>query len=188
MRVPLRLALLALPLALVLAACTVTFVPGDGGGTPTRPTPTTPERPDVVVRPQPPAALPGAGSILQFEVTPNLIFPGRVMVFRTRFAAAGYVTVSALGPDDRVVVLLRNYPVGPGFQLVPPTSAPAAEQVLAPSPTGGWTLRAQFAETRTRADYDGLRGADAWTAAIAADLRGAARASVVETGFEVLRR
>lgn len=188
MRTNLRLALLALPLALLLAACTVTFQPDDGS-TPVRPTPPgATVRPPVVERPQPPVApagLPGQGAVLQFEVTPNDPSPGRTMIFRTRFARAGFLTVSALAPNGRVEVLLHNYPVAPGFQLVPPTSAPPSDRVRASAPVGTWVVRAQFTETRTPARYQNVQGYDAWTAAVVADLRGVAGASVYETSYRV---
>ncbi len=184
--------LLALPIALMLSACAVTFVPGDPADV-VRPAPPTdvvrpdPSRPDVG-RPQPSAALPGQGSIVQFEVAPNTIRPSSVVTFRARFARAGYLTVSAMAPNGRVDVLLRNVPVAPGFQLVPPVGAPPSERVQASAPTGTWIVRAQFAEVRTAARYQGVQGYDAWTTAVAADLRGAANASVFETSYEVQQR
>lgn len=189
---PSRQPLLALVLALVLSACAVTFVPGDPGDV-ERPTPPTdvarpdPTRP-AVDRPVAPAALPGDGSILQFEVTPNTIRPSSTLIFRTRFARAGYLTVSAMAPNGRIDVLLRNVPVTPGFQLVPPVRAPASERVQASAPFGTWVVRAQFSEVRTPARYQSVQGYDAWTAAVAADLSGAANASVFETAYEVERR
>lgn len=185
-------ALLAGAAALLLSGCAVTFVPGDpvdvARPTPptdvARPTPTTPD----VDRPAAPASLPGQGSILQFEVTPNTIRPSSNLVFRTRFARSGYLTVSALAPTGRVEVLLRNVPVAPGFQLVPPVPTPPSERLQASGPTGTWVVRAQFSEARTAARYQGVQGYDAWTAAVADDLRGAANASVFETTYEVESR
>lgn len=185
-------ALLAGALAVLLSGCAVTFVPSDGVDV-TRPSPTTdvvrpdPTRP-AVVRPVVPATLPGDGSILLFEITPNNIRPSSIMIFRTRFARAGYLTVSAMAPNGRVDVLLRNVPVAPGFQLVPPVGAPPSERVNASGPFGTWVLRAQFSEVRTAARYQGIQGYDAWTAAVADDLRGAASASVFETAYEVEQR
>jgi hypothetical protein len=185
-------ALLAGALAVLLSGCAVTFAPNDGVGV-TRPSPTTdvvrpdPTRPEVV-RPIVPATLPGDGSILLFEITPNNIRPSSTMIFRTRFARAGYLTVSAMAPNGRVEVLLHNVPVAPGFQLVPPVGAPPSERVNASGPFGRWVLRAQFSEVRTPARYQGIQGYDAWTAAVAADLRGAASASVFETAYEVEQR
>ncbi len=181
-----------LPLALVLAACSVTFVPGNAEDA-VRPTPPSetarpePSRPDPE-RPVAPATLPGDGSILQFEVTPNTIRPSSTLIFRTRFARAGYLTVSAMAPNGRIEVLLRNVPVSPGFQLVPPVDAPPSERIQASAPTGRWVLRAQFAEVRTAARYQNVQGYDAWTEAVADDLRGAANASVYETAYEVESR
>ena len=179
-------------LAVLLSSCSVTFVPSDRTDA-ARPTPPSdvarpsPTRPDVD-RPVAPAALPGDGSILQFEVTPNTIRPSSTMIFRTRFARAGYLTVSAMAPNGRVEVLLRNVPVAPGFQLVPPVAAPPSERVQASEPVGRWVLRAQFAEVRTAARYQNVQGYDAWTIAVVDDLRGAANASVFETAYEVERR
>ncbi len=189
----LRAPLLALVLAVVLSSCAVTFVPGDDSVGTVRPTPQIdvvrpdPARPDVG-RPQPSALLPGDGSILQFEITPNTIHPSSRLVFRTRFARAGYLTVSAMAPNGRVEVLLRNVPVAPGFQLVPPLAAPPSERVQASGPTGRWVLRAQFSEVRTAARFQNVRGYDAWTVAVADDLRGAANASMFETSYEVQQR
>jgi hypothetical protein len=179
-------------LALVLSGCAVTFQPGEPVDT-IRPRPPTdtarpdPSRPEPE-RPRPSTALPGDGSILQFEVAPNTIRPSSTMIFRTRFARAGYLTVSALSPEGRVEVLLHNYSVAPGFQLVPPSDAPAPERVRASGPPGTWVVRAQFSEARTQARYQGVRGYDAWTDAIADDLRGAPNASVYETTYEVQAR
>ena len=184
-------ALLVGSLAMLLSSCSVTFLPGDpGDGARPRP-PTEVVRPDPtppVDRPAAPASLPSEGSILQFEVTPNNIRPSSTLVFRTRFARAGYLTVSAMAPNGRVDVLLRNVPVAPGFQLVPPVGAPASERVQASAPTGTWIVRAQFSEVRTSARYQGVQGYDAWTAAVADDLRGAANASVYQTSYEVEQR
>lgn len=185
-------ALLVGALAALLAGCAVTFVPSDRTDA-TRPTPPTdvarpdPSRPDAD-RPVAPATLPGDGSILQFEVTPNNIHPSSTLIFRTRFARAGYLTVSAMAPNGRIDVLLRNVPVAPGFQLVPPVGAPPSQRIQASAPTGTWVLRAQFTEVRTEARYQNVQGYDAWTRAVADDLRGAAGASVFETAFEVERR
>ena len=179
-------------LAMLLSGCAVTFVPSDLVDV-ARPTPPTdvarpdPTAPDVD-RPVAPAVLPGDGSILQFEVTPNNIRPSSTLIFRTRIARAGYLTVSAMAPNGRIEVLLRNVPVTPGFQLVPPVAAPPSERVQASAPVGRWVLRAQFAEVRTAARYQNVQGYDAWTAAVVDDLRGAANASVFETAYEVERR
>lgn len=188
-------ALLVGVLAVVLSGCAVTVVPGDRVDA-TRPTPTievvrpdptrpdpTPSRPDVD-RPSP-ATLPGDGSIRRFEVTPNTIRPSTTLAFRTEFARAGFLTVSVMAPNGRVDVLARNVPVARGFQIVPLVGASPSERIQASAPTGRWVLRAQFAEVRTAARYVGIQGYDAWTAAVAADLRGAASASVLETTYEV---
>ena len=182
-------ALLAGVLAVLLSSCAVTFTPADQVDV-TRPTPAIDvTRPDPTpTRPVAPATLPGDGSILQFEVTPNNIRPSSTLIFRTRFARAGYLTVSAMAPNGRVEVLLRNVAVAPGFQLVPPADAPPSERVHASAPTGRWVLRAQFSEVRTAARYQGVQSYDAWTAAVADDLRGAANASVFETAYEVEAR
>ena len=184
-------ALLVGSLAVLLAGCTVTFLPGDSSDG-VRPTPPTEVvRPDPTApadRPTAPASLPSEGSILQFEVTPNTIRPSSTLIFRTRFARAGYLTVSAMAPNGRVEVLLRNVPVAPGFQLVPPVAAPPSERVRASAPVGTWIVRAQFAEVRTSARYQGVQGYDAWTAAVADDLSGAANASVYQTSYEVEQR
>lgn len=191
-RPPLRSVLLTALLLALLSSCTVTFTPDDGADA-TRPTPPTetarpdPQRPDPQ-RPVVPSALPGEGSILQFEVTPNTIRPSTTMIFRTRFARAGYLTVSAMAPNGRIEVLLRNVAVAPGFQLVPPVGAPPSERVQASAPIGSWVVRAQFSEGRTEARYQNVQGYDAWTDAVVDDLRGASNASVFETTYEVERR
>ena len=184
-------------LAASISACAPVFVPGaptDG----LRPSPTEAVRPDPTrpdpTRPDPSrpvtgAALPAQGSILQFEVTPDNIRPSSTLVFRTRFAQAGYLTVSAMAPNGRIDVLLRNVPVTPGLlQLVPPVGASPSERVQASAPFGTWIVRAQFSQVRTEARYQNVQGYDAWTVAVANDLRGAANASVFETSYEVEQR
>lgn len=190
MRPSRRLLFLLIPLALLASGCTVTIVPGERPSTdrPSAERPTPDVRPEPP-RPQPPVVdLPDEGAIVQFEVMPNTIYPGSVLTFRTRFAREGFLTVSALAPDGRVVVLVRQAPVVVGFQLVPPVPAPPADRVLASEPTGWWLVRAQFSFAKTPVAYDGLVGEANWTRAIADDLRGVPGAAVFEGSFEVRAR
>jgi hypothetical protein len=188
-RLPLVTPLLASAIATLLSGCAVTFVPGGtvDAGRPTVPTEVVrpdPTRPDAG-RPVVSAALPDRGSILEVDVDPNSISPGSLMRFRVRIARPGYLTVSAMAPNDRVEVLLHNVAVVPGQQFVPALDATANERLRASAPTGTWIVRVQYSEVRTPARYQNVRGYDAWTAAVATDLRGVAGASLFETRYEV---
>lgn len=190
MRASRRLLVLLIPLALIASACTVTIVPGERttGDRPSAERPTPDPRPEPP-RPQPPVVdLPDQGAIVQFEIMPNTIYPGSVLTFRTRVARDGFLSVSALAPDGRVVVLVRQAPVTAGFQLVPPVPSPPADRVLASAPTGWWLVRAQFSNQKTPVAYAGVRGEANWTRAIAEDLRGVPGAAVFEGSFEVRAR
>ncbi len=188
-----RSAALGLLAVFALTACTVTFDP-DGGADrrPTRPEPSS-----IVVRPTPPepprpaepaADLPSDRGFVGFSVVPNTIRPGSVIVFRTRVRDDGFLTISAMGPDGRVRVLVRNERVRAGQQvIVPPAGASEGERIVAREPTGQWRVRAQLSPVRTQATYQRVQGLEAWEDAIAEDLAGIDGASVVSSSFEVER-
>lgn len=185
-------AIAALAIATALTACTVTFLPGDDATTVDRPrppvvtppAPTPPDRP----RPQPAPELPSDAGFRLFEIGADPIYPGTQLWFRVAVRDAGYVTISALAPDGRVTVLVRDEPVPAGSRptIVPPIGS--RNPPLASAPVGAWRVRAQWAPRPTNARYDGVRGLDAWTDAIAANLARIEGASVFDDRFEVLAR
>jgi len=185
------LAVIALLAAtLLLAACRVTFLPGDVGTTPVdRPRDAAP--PTDVVRPQPPtpsAALPSDAGFGLFQVGASPVRPGDQLFFRVRVLRAGYLTISAMAPDGAVTVLLRDAEIGvlPVALIFPRPDS--GTPLIASDPAGTWLVRAQLMSRPTGARYDGLRGREAWTAAIVANLEGLAGASVFEASYEVQQR
>jgi len=185
---------LAAAFVLVASACTVTFLPpidSGAGATVDRPRPPTGETTPTVDRPRPPEPsplLPGDVGFRVFEIAPLNIYPGSQMYFRVSVRRTGYLTVSAMGPDQRVYVLIRDFPIEAGGSpvLVPPIGS--RESVEGRAPEGTWRLRASWSPGRIGARYDGLRGLDAWTEAIRADLARFDGASVFDDTYEVLRR
>lgn len=176
--------------ALLLAACQVTFLPGDVGTTPVdRPRDAAP--PTDVVRPRPPTpseVLPSDAGFGLFQVGPSTIRPGDQLYFRVRVLRSGYLTISAMAPDGAVKVLLRDVEIGvlPVALIFPRPDS--GTPLIASEPAGTWRVRAQLMPRPTGARYDGLRGLEAWTDAIVANLEGFEDASVFETEFEVQRR
>lgn len=188
---PIRRLLAAAMAVAAMTACTVTFQPGDDatvdrprppGTVPTPPT--TSDRP----RPQPAPELPSDAAFRLFELGPTVIYPGSQLYFRVAVREAGFVTISALGPDGRVVVLVRDasVPAGSRPSIVPAIGS--SNPPLAGGPAGSWRVRAQWSPRATNARYDGLQGLEAWTAAIAANLARVDGASVVDDRYEVLAR
>jgi len=185
---------LALSFVLLASACTVTFLPPIGGGGETtvdRPRPPADDDDVDVVRPQPPEPsplLPGDEGFRIFEIAPRTIYPGTQMYFRVSVRRSGYLTISAMDPDGRVRVLLRDAFVEAGGSpvRVPPVGTP--DPVAGRTPEGTWRLRAAWTPRPIDARYDGVRGLEAWTDAIRADLRGLDGASVFEGAYEVARR
>lgn len=183
---------IAVVFALLAAGCTVTFLPpiDAGGATVDRPRPPT-DGSSTVDRPRPPEPsplLPGDQGFRVFEIAPLNIYPGSQMYFRVSVRSSGYLTIAAMAPDGRVRVLVRDYPIEAGGSpvRVPPVGSP--QPVEGREPEGTWRLRATWTPRPIDARYDGLRGLDAWTDAMRADLRGFADASVFEASYEVKRR
>lgn len=172
--------------ALVTGACTV-IVPADRPPVvdQPRPAPTAPPTTDVP-RPRPSPALPGEAQFVAFEVGPQTIYPDSVVYFRFQVRRGGFLTVSALSPDGRVTMLARDVPVGTGPRLYPEVGSDV--RIQASAPAGVWRVRAEWTPQPTGARYTGVRGLEAWTDAIAANLAGVADASVAEAYFEVLAR
>jgi hypothetical protein len=185
---------LAVVVALLASSCTVTFLPQlDGGGSTSvdRPRSTTDESTSTVDRPRPPGPsplLPGDEGFRIFEVAPRTIYPGTQMYFRVAVRRAGYLTVTALDPAGRATVWVRDFPIDAGGNptRVPPVGT--GDPVEARAPEGAWRLRAVWSPAPIDARYEGLRGLDAWTEAIRADLARFDEASVFEGSYEVQRR
>jgi hypothetical protein len=165
--------------ALLASACSVTFTADGSASSDDRRDPDT-SRP----RPSPSAQLPGDDAFLRFEVGPNTLYPESVMYFRLRVREAGYLTVSAMGPDGRVTMLARDVAVDSGRQVLYPPSG-SSTRIRASAPAGIWRVRAEWTPRPTNARYDAARGLDAWTDAIADNLAGISGASVLETSYEV---
>jgi len=185
---------LAVVVALLASSCTVTFLPQvDGGGSTSvdRPRSPTDESASTVDRPRPPGPsplLPGDEGFRIFEVAPRTIYPGTQMYFRVAVRRSGFLTVTALDPAGRATVWVRDFPIDAGGNpaRVPPVGT--REPVEGRAPEGTWRLRAVWSPDRIDARYDGLRGLDAWTDAISADLARFDDASVFEDAYEVQRR
>lgn len=167
-------------LSLLLAACTVTFVPDDGGsGIVERPRPPAPSEP-IVERPTP--NLPSSNVIDRFETASNRINVGSVLAFRTRIREEGFLTITAMAPDGRVVVLMRATRVAANQQVF----LPSGGNLQATTPRGTWRVRAHFTANRPAGvSFQGLQGERAWTEAILRDIEGAGLADVEETNYDV---
>lgn len=187
-RRPLAIAF-AVAFALLASGCTVTFLPPiDAGGGAAVDRPRTPTDVDRPRPPEPSPLLPDDAGFRVFEIAPLNIYPGSQMYFRVSVRRSGYLTISAMDPDGRVRVLVRDYPIEAGGSpvRVPPVGTP--EPVEGRAPEGTWRLRAAWSPQPIDARYDALRGLDAWTDALRADLAPFADASVFEAAYEVLRR
>lgn len=189
-RRPLTIALAVAIVLLVAPACQVTFVP-QTDATVDRPRPPIDETSSTVDRPRrpdPSPLLPSDSGFRVFEVAPLNIYPGSQMYFRVSVRRSGYLTISALDPDRRVAVLVRNFPIGAGGSPVVVPRIGSSEPVQGRAPEGTWRVRAVWSPRPIGARYDGLRGLDAWTNEIRADLARFDDASVFEDAYEVLRR
>jgi hypothetical protein len=181
---------LAVAFVLLASACTVTFLPPTDA-TVDRPRPPTDETTSTVDRPRPPEPsplLPGDEGFRVFEIAPLNIYPGSQMFFRVSVRRSGYVTISALDPANRVAVLVRNFPIEAGGSPIRVPPVGTSEPVEGRAPEGEWRLRASWSPRPIDARYDGLRGLNAWTDAIRADLARFDDASVLEEAYEVKRR
>jgi hypothetical protein len=181
---------LAVAFVLLASACTVTFLPPTDA-TVDRPRPPTDETTPTVDRPRPPEPsplLPGDEGFRVFEIAPLNIYPGSQMYFRVSVRRSGYVTISALDPANRVAVLVRNYPIEAGGSPIRVPPVGTLEPVEGRAPEGEWRLRASWSPRPIDARYDGLRGLNAWTEAIRADLARFDDASVLEDAYDVKRR
>ena len=181
---------LTVAFVLLASACTVTFLPPTDA-TVDRPRPPTDETTSSVDRPRPPVPsplLPGDEGFRVFEIAPLNIYPGSQMFFRVSVRRSGYVTISALDPANRVAVLVRNFPIEAGGSPIRVPPVGTSEPVEGRAPEGEWRLRASWSPRPIDARYDGLRGLNAWTDAIRADLARFDDASVLEEAYEVKRR
>ena len=142
-------------LVATLAACTITFVPGD-----------------VVVDVDRPTSR--STAIERFESVRDVYRIGEVVSFRIATTTSGYVTLTAIDPDGRVYVIARNVRVEGGgrTQAIP---APDARVAFVAVPPSGWhTVRAHFTPSRTSETvvFAGVVGIDAWFARIRLELSG----------------
>lgn len=185
---------LALVVALLASSCAVTFLPqvdGGGGATVDRPRPPTEESSSTVDRPRPPGpspTLPSAEAFGIFEIAPRTIYPGTQMYFRVSVRRSGYLTITALDPAGRATVLVRDDAIDSGGSPIRVPPVETRDPVEGRAPEGTWRLRALWTPGRIDARYEGLRGLDAWTEAIRADLARFDDASVLEDTYEVQRR
>jgi hypothetical protein len=170
---------------LLTGACTV-IVPADRPPVVDQPRPAPTAPATDVPRPRPSPVLPSDVEFVAFEVGPQTIYPDSVIYFRFQVRRGGYLTVSALAPDGRVAMLARDVQVGTGPRLYPEVGSDL--RIQASAPAGVWRVRAEWTPQPTGARYTGVRGLDAWTAAIAANLAGVSDASVAEAAYEVLAR
>jgi hypothetical protein len=169
--------------ALLAGACTV-ILPADRAPVVDQPRPAPTAPVTDVPRPPPSPVLPTDVEFVAFEVGPLTIYPDSVIYFRYQVRRVGYLTVSALAPDGRVTMLARDVLIGTGPRLYPEPGSDM--RIQASAPAGVWRVRAEWTPQPTQARYTGLRGLDAWTAAIAANLADVADASVAEAYYEVL--
>lgn len=163
-------------LALLLAACTVTVVPGEGTRVQTRVSGrvTFGLELDEVIREFQPTRGHGA-----------TYYVGDTISFRIRTDRDGFVTLSAIDPDGSVYVFARNLYVEGGYTQVLSGTNPRTEFLLTP-PRGPHRVRASFTPDRTdvsRVTYRGRRGDDAWTNSIVVELRPYDVRDIAETSF-----
>lgn len=164
----LRMAPIALLVALALSACTVTIRPGG----------------PVMV------GVPLNGVIEGFAPTRGegaVYHVGDEVQFRIRTSTSGYVTLSAMDPDGRVYVLSRNIYVPGGHSVILPTPEMRVGYSAAP-PRGFHRIRASFTSARTdptRVTYVGRFGSDSWTSAISIDIRSYPVRDVAETTLTI---
>lgn len=173
-RIPLVAASAAL-LALLLTACTIYVVPGDGTA---RGRVSLEISLDEVITEFAPVRGEGA----TYRV-------GQQIQFRLRTRQSGYVTLTALDPDGSVYTLARNLRVEAGrTNILPGPEGRVA--FVAESPTGLHRVRASFTRERTqtsRVRFTGRSGEDGWRTALRIELEQAEVRDVAET-FLVIRR
>jgi len=158
---------LALPLIVALAGCTVTFVgPGSSVSNSAN---------RVIEMFE---ARAGEGS--SYRV-------GEEISFRIRTRVDGYVTLTSLGPRGDVEVFARNVPVV--ARRVNVIDGRDQGVVFVVEPPRGWhRVRASFTPSRTdtrRVSFRGRAGEDAWMAAIRIDIEPFEIWDVAETRFFV---
>ena len=149
-----RLAPLALVLAMALSACTVYVRPGG------------PVRVDVPLDDVITSFAPTLGAGATYYV-------GDRVEFTIRTRESGYVTLSAMDPDGRVYVFARNIYV-PAYQTVILPTPEMRVSFSAAPPRGLHRIRAAFTSSRTdpgHVHYTGRYGEGAWTSAIEFDIR-----------------
>lgn len=157
--------LVALPLLLSLAGCTVTLV-GPGGG-----------------------SVGGAASVIErFDVRgSNEIRVGQRIAFQIRTSRDGFVTLSSLDPNGEVNVFARNLRVVAGRTVVLDGSSQGGVFLVTP-PRGEHRVRASFSTEPTdpgRVTFVGRVGESAWFTAIRIDLEPFPTTDVAEARFSV---
>ena len=163
-------------LALLVSACTVTVVPGEGTTVRTR------------VSGQVTFGIDLSDVILEFAPTRGrgaTYYVGETISFRVRSDRDGYVTLTAIDPDGSVYVFARNIWIEGGYAQEISGTSPRTEFLLTP-PRGYHRVRASFTPSRTdegRVSYRGRSGVDAWTNSIAVELRPYDVRDVAETSF-----
>jgi hypothetical protein len=160
-------------LAVLLSACTVYVVPGEGSRV------SLSLDLNEVITTFAPAR--GAGSTY---------LVGERIEFQIRTRQDGYVTLTAIDPDGSVYVFARNIRVAAGRTQFLSGPGPRLEFAVTP-PTGLHRVRAAFTAQRTdqgRVRYEGRSGEEGWTTAIRVELESAEVRDVAQTHFFVRRR
>ena len=154
------------PLLMALAGCTITFIgPEDGASA-------------------------GSSSrvIERFEVRGGNEFRvGQRIAFQIRTRVDGFVTLTSLGPNDRVEVFARNLRVVAGRTNVLDGSS-VGQVFLVTPPRGDHRVRASFTTAPTdpgRVRFSGRVGETDWFAAIRIDIEPFPTTDVAETRFSV---
>ena len=159
-------------LALLLGACTVTFVPDSsvsvnarvGFGI---------DLNNVIGVFEPTR---GSGAVYSLNDT---------ISFRVRANRSGYVTLTAIDPDGTVYPIIRNVFVGAGETRIIPNSSDGVQFNLAP-PRGLHRVRASFTLRPTdisRVVYRGVITEDRWTNSIVSDVSPYEVRDIVQTRF-----
>ncbi|HNR00158.1 MAG TPA: DUF4384 domain-containing protein [Trueperaceae bacterium] len=162
----LRLAFVALAIALLASACTIYVRPGGFVS-------------DEISL---------SGVIQDFKPTRgsgSTYYAGENVEFRIVTSQSGYVTLTALDPDGRIYVFERNVPVSAGTTYLPVAGARHVYTVN--PPRGLQRVRASFTSTATDGSvrYVGRYGDGEWSNAISVELRPAPVRDVAETNFYI---
>ncbi|MBX3139746.1 MAG: DUF4384 domain-containing protein [Trueperaceae bacterium] len=162
----LRLAFVALAVALLASACTIYVRPGGFVSD------------DISL----------SGVIQDFRPTRGAgssYYPGENVEFRIVTTQSGYVTLTALDPDGRIYVFERNIPVSAGATYLP--LAGARHVYTVNPPRGLQRVRASFTSTATDGNvrYVGRYGDGEWSSAISLEIRPSPVRDVAETDFYI---